>query len=157
MKTATFPLVLIAAILLGCANPGARRSDTYHDPYAAQRLSSAQVAARNASVSGVTAAPITTGSPAQPFRNYAPSTAIRRRSGGLYISPGDGHWIESVTGDGEIIKLEDGSVWQIDSLDTIDTALWLPVSDITVVESRGGYLLINTDDGEKAHATLLHQ
>jgi hypothetical protein len=41
------------------------------------------------------------------------------------------------------------------TLDQIDTALWLPMSEITVVETAGGYLLINTDDGEKAHASLL--
>ncbi len=56
--------------------------------------------------------------------------------------------------------LEDGSIWQIDPMDTIDAMLWLPISNITIVLSdRGspgyGYLLINTDDGEKAHAKYL--
>ncbi|MBA3353212.1 MAG: hypothetical protein H0U23_12480 [Blastocatellia bacterium] len=78
-------------------------------------------------------------------------------AGGVYISLGKHHWIRSKTSGGEIITLEDGSIWQIDPLDRIDTSLWLPTSDITVVEADGGYLLINTDDGEKAHATLLHQ
>jgi hypothetical protein len=56
--------------------------------------------------------------------------------------------------------LEDGSLWQIDPLDRIDAMLWLPTSDITVTESSSGspgfdYLLINTDDGEKAHAKYM--
>jgi hypothetical protein len=76
---------------------------------------------------------------------------------GLYLLPGGGHWVQSKTDDGSIVILEDGSVWQIDPLDQIDTALWLEMTDITVVEIAGGYLLINTDDGEKAHARLLHQ
>ena len=74
---------------------------------------------------------------------------------GLYVSPGEGHWVQSKTDDGSIVILEDRSVWQIDPLDQIDTALWLPMTEITVVEINGGYLLINTDDGEKAHARLI--
>jgi hypothetical protein len=76
---------------------------------------------------------------------------------GVYVSPRDGHWVQSKTDDGSIVTLEDGSVWQIDPLDQIDTTLWLPMTEITVVETGSGYLLINTDDGEKAHARLLHQ
>jgi hypothetical protein len=81
----------------------------------------------------------------------------RRGVAGVYLSTGSGHWIQGKTDDGDILTLEDGSVWLVDTLDRIDTALWLPISEITVVESDGRYLLINTDDGEKAHATLLHQ
>lgn len=74
---------------------------------------------------------------------------------GIYLSQGSGHWMKSKTDDGAIVILEDGSVWQIDPLDQIDTMLWLPMTEITVVEIIGGYLLINTDDGEKAHARLV--
>lgn len=77
--------------------------------------------------------------------------------GGVYLSPGGGHWIKSKTSDGQIVTLEDRSVWMIDQLDRIETMLWLPITSITVVEADVGYLLINTDDGEKAHATLLSQ
>lgn len=38
-----------------------------------------------------------------------------------------GHWIESIDGDGEIIKLEDGSLWRVDDVDTVTTMIWLPV------------------------------
>ena len=62
-----------------------------------------------------------------------------------------GHWIKSVSNGGEIIILEDNSVWQIDSVDRIDTALWLPVTNIAVCYGE----LINTDDGERAAARRL--
>ena len=79
------------------------------------------------------------------------------RAGGIYLSPGSGHWIQSKADHGAVIVLEDNSVWLVDALDRIDTALWLPMTEITVVELGFGYLLVNTDDGEEAHARLLSQ
>jgi hypothetical protein len=55
-----------------------------------------------------------------------------------------GHWIEWVSDDGEMIKLEDGSIWEVNPLDAIDSALWLPVTEILVCDHK----LINVDDGE---------
>lgn len=63
----------------------------------------------------------------------------------------DGHWIQSIAGNGEIIKLEDGSIWQVDGVDKVTSSIWLPVSNITIC----GSYLINTDDGEKVSATRL--
>lgn len=60
----------------------------------------------------------------------------------------DNHWIESVHQNGKIVILEDGSVWEISSLDRINTALWLPITSIVACPNK----LINTDDGEKAEA-----
>lgn len=57
----------------------------------------------------------------------------------------DGHWILSIKSNGELITLEDGSIWQVDSLDTIYTGIWLPITNITVC----GNTMINTDDGER--------
>lgn len=62
-----------------------------------------------------------------------------------------GHWIDDVMSDGGIIKLEDGSLWEIDAADQIDTQLWLPISDIIVCPGK----LINTDDNETAGAIRL--
>jgi hypothetical protein len=62
-----------------------------------------------------------------------------------------GHWIKSVTDDGSVIVLEDGSVWLIDDVSRIDTALWLPLTEIVVCPGK----LINTDDGETADARRL--
>ena len=76
-----------------------------------------------------------------------------------YHSTGLGHWIKE-NGDGKIITLEDGSMWQISDFDQVDTALWLPVTDITVLRDPKGvgdfrYTLVDTEDGEKASAKYL--
>jgi hypothetical protein len=76
-----------------------------------------------------------------------------------YPGVGSGHWIQD-NGTGKIISLEDGSIWQINSVDQIDTALWLATTNITVLQADSPigdyrYLLINTDDGEKALAKYL--
>ena len=66
-----------------------------------------------------------------------------------FIDVGGGHWIEKVLDDGSIIKLEDNSLWQVDPLDKIDSALWLPLDNITVIEGDDPtypYKLVNTDD-----------
>lgn len=82
------------------------------------------------------------------------------RASGVYPGAGGGHWIEDVSSGGAIIKLEDGSVWEIETTDQVDTALWLPVTDITVLEADSpvgpySYMLVNTEDGEKALARFL--
>ena len=59
-----------------------------------------------------------------------------------------GHWIASVNRDGEIIVLEDGSVWLVDLIDQIESMLWLPTSDIVACYDK----LINIDDGETVSA-----
>jgi hypothetical protein len=63
-----------------------------------------------------------------------------------------GHWINEVVSDGAVIVLEDGSTWLVDYMDRIDTALWLPISDVIICNDT----MINTDDGEKAHVRRLH-
>jgi len=62
-----------------------------------------------------------------------------------------GHWIDRVMDGGKLIKLEDGSLWKVDSVDVIDSALWLPISDIVMCDDK----LINTDDNEAVGATRL--
>lgn len=64
----------------------------------------------------------------------------------------DGHWIRSVSSDGEIVVLEDGSVWQVDAADAIDSSLWLPMTNIVACDDK----LINTDDGETVEAVRIH-
>ena len=59
-----------------------------------------------------------------------------------------GHWIESIMDDGNLIKLEDGTLWEVDAVDTVDSAIWLPVSDVVVCDGK----IINTDDNETVHA-----
>ena len=77
-----------------------------------------------------------------------------------YAGGSGGHWIRSKANDGAIIILEDGSMWGINSLDRIDTMLWLPISNITILKASPSvgdykYSLINTDDKEKALAKYL--
>ncbi len=62
-----------------------------------------------------------------------------------------GHWVDSVLSDGEVVKLEDGSIWQIDSVDTVDSSLWLETDDVTVCDGK----LINTDDHSSVGAHRL--
>lgn len=59
-----------------------------------------------------------------------------------------GHWVDSVSSDGQIVKLEDGSIWEIDPVDAIDSMLWLPTTDIIACDDK----LINTDDNETVSA-----
>jgi len=60
----------------------------------------------------------------------------------------DDHWVQSVSSDGAIIVLEDGSVWEISPNDRIDTALWLITTNIVACDDK----LIDTDDNEIAEA-----
>ncbi|MBF0132836.1 MAG: hypothetical protein HQL75_09665 [Magnetococcales bacterium] len=62
-----------------------------------------------------------------------------------------GHWVSEKIGSGEIIRLEDGSLWEIDSIDRIDTSLWLPTDNIIICDDQ----LINSDSGDKVGATPL--
>lgn len=63
----------------------------------------------------------------------------------------EGHWISSVAGGGKIIILEDGSVWEVDPIDIIYTAIWLPTESVIIC----GNTMINTDNGEKVSVTRL--
>ncbi len=62
-----------------------------------------------------------------------------------------GHWIVSVSDNGQIIKLEDGSIWMVDTVDAIDSMLWLPTTDIIACDDK----LINVDDNETVTATRI--
>ncbi|MCX7545315.1 hypothetical protein [Marinicella gelatinilytica] len=59
-----------------------------------------------------------------------------------------GHWIKSKSKDGSIIILEDKSVWQVESVDTIDSKLWLRLDEIIVCD----YKLINVDNDTTVEA-----
>jgi hypothetical protein len=61
------------------------------------------------------------------------------------------HWVESVSSDGQIVKLEDGSIWEVDAVDAIDSAFWLPTTDIVACDDK----LINTEDDEIVSATRI--
>jgi len=60
----------------------------------------------------------------------------------------DGHWIDAVLDDGRLIKLEDGSLWEIGPADVVTSSIWLPISDVIICGNR----LINVDDNEAVNA-----
>lgn len=76
-----------------------------------------------------------------------------------YPGVGSGHWIQTVSSGGKILTLEDGSIWEVSLIDVIYSAIWLPISNIVVIEDSGThpYKLINTDDGETVNAKYLGQ
>jgi hypothetical protein len=76
------------------------------------------------------------------------SSRVARRARSATTGCVDGHWIESVSDDGTIVKLEDGSVWEVDAVDAITSMLWLPVTDVIACSDK----IINTDDNEKVSA-----
>lgn len=83
---------------------------------------------------------------ARPPRAVTPEAGPSRR--------GDcetGHWIESVEGNGKIIKLEDGSLWQVDDVDIVTTSIWLPISEVVVCDGK----MINIDDDESVGVMAL--
>ena len=65
------------------------------------------------------------------------------------------HWVAKNIGFGKFITLEDGSLWEIAPIDTIDTMLWLPADSVMVIASGWPlfpYKLINLSQGDSAEA-----
>src|ERR1700680_86778 len=65
-------------------------------------------------------------------RSDKPATNGTTPSPITYAGSSGGHWIKSKADNGAIVILEDGSMWEINSLDRIDTALWLPIGNVTI-------------------------
>lgn len=63
----------------------------------------------------------------------------------------DDHSIESVSSDGRIVTLKDGSVWEVDTVDRVDSKLWLPASEIVACDDT----LINMEDGDFVKAVRI--
>jgi hypothetical protein len=73
-------------------------------------------------------------------------------------SVGSGHWIAEVIRDGSILQLEDGSLWEVSPLDRIYTAIWLPISEVVIVEGDDPlypFRIVNTDDREVANVRMI--
>jgi len=78
-----------------------------------------------------------------------PSRSRLRRGISPRCEPG--HWIDTVSDDGEIVILEDGSVWEIDADDSSTSAGWTSSDDIVACDDK----LINTDEKETVSATRI--
>jgi hypothetical protein len=59
----------------------------------------------------------------------------------------DGYAIEAVLDDGNVIKLDDGSLWKVDPVDAVTASLWSATDDVLVCDDK----IINVDDEETAH------
>lgn len=93
-------------------------------------------------------------------RSADPTPKTNASPQATYTGSGGGHWIKSNASNGGMIVLEDGSIWEVSPVDRIDTALWLPVTDITILRASRPvgdykYMLVNKEDGEKALAKFL--
>ncbi len=82
--------------------------------------------------------------------------APRSPTGPPRTQPGEancesGHWIESVSSGGKVLKLEDGSIWAVNAVDVVTSSIWLPVSDVLICGTK----IINVDEGETVEATRL--
>jgi len=87
--------------------------------------------------------------------NYTSKPEVVGKS---YAAVGGGHWVRKKIDSGRIILLEDGSLWQINSIDRIDTMLWLPTENIAVLEISGyvgAYRLVNSDAGDDVLAIYI--
>ncbi len=75
-----------------------------------------------------------------------------------YVGLKKGHWIKAVLESGRYVLLEDSSVWEISSLDRVDSMIWLPIDSIDVIavdEIKGSYKLVNGSDKKIVSATHL--
>jgi hypothetical protein len=160
MNKKCLSVIVVVAIATACLAQTANQRLSFDQlfPQAQQRamglhkLSAREKEALRAHVEGLLAkvAASTKGAP----------VVLKGGGGNVYAGVGGGHWIKKNVDRGTYIILEDGSLWQIDPVDKVYAMLWLPISNITVTKSSSGspgfdYLLINTDDGEKAHAKYM--
>lgn len=79
---------------------------------------------------------------------------------GLYGDGGLNHFVVDNVSNGQMLVLEDKSIWAIEERDRYRVGLWLPMSKIAVIHSMGGppgydYTLVNLSDQEVARARYL--
>jgi hypothetical protein len=68
--------------------------------------------------------------------------------------------IDDVLDDGNLIKLNDGSLWQVSPYDAADSGVWTSATEITVIDGNDPnypYKLVNTDDNETVNAKLIRE
>lgn len=59
--------------------------------------------------------------------------------------------IATVSSDGTIVKLDDGSIWEVDASDAGTSSSWTSSDEIVACDDK----LINTDDDEEVAATRI--
>ncbi len=94
-----------------------------------------------------------TSAPPAPQKRLVPYKSI-------YSGVNSSQTIDSVLDDGNLIKLNDGSLWQVSPYDTADSGVWTSATEITVIDGNDPnypYKLVNTDDNEKVNAKLIRE
>jgi hypothetical protein len=89
------------------------------------------------------------------FENVLPNENVQVKPRELPKPSGgckSGHWVSDNIDDGRYIKLDDGSLWEVNGADTVDSSLWLDMDDITVCSRK----LINTDDKTSIEARRIN-
>ena len=128
-----------------------RQSIAYQQAAAQDALAQAMSVAAEGFSQGMSETPNAT--------SYSPVAPATAKPSPVPQTTSPKHWISEVFSSGGYILLENNSVWKVDAIDRIYTALWLPLSDIIVKETTyQGYAfheLINVDDGELVSATYL--
>lgn len=69
-----------------------------------------------------------------------PKAAVRAARSGT-----EKHWITRILGDGALLELDDGSLWEVEAIDRIESSLWLPMTDVVLVNEEK---IISLDDKE---------
>jgi hypothetical protein len=85
-------------------------------------------------------------------------TNMRKSLTGMDYNDDSEHHIEKNYNSGSMIVLDDGSMWEIDSMDQMISALWNFSAIITVSSTNGGkydYVLSNSDDEKEVRANYL--
>jgi len=89
---------------------------------------------------------------------FSPSdTTIQKSITGVYSSVGSEHHVQTNSNSGSTIVLDDGSMWNIDPVDTMISALWKFSAIITVSSNNVGkydYVLSNSEDGKEVRANF---
>lgn len=75
----------------------------------------------------------------------------RSPAGSMAMNCIDGHSLASVSSNGQVIILLDGSIWEIDIVDAIQSMLWLPADNLLICGNR----ILNVRDGKSATATRI--
>ena len=63
------------------------------------------------------------------------------------------HLVQDIDKDGEIVILDDDSIWEVEKEDSPDSTLWLPFTRIAICKGR----LINTENGDSVRAHRIKQ
>jgi hypothetical protein len=78
--------------------------------------------------------------------------------GGVYNNIDEKQSIEN-NAEGRILILDDDSIWLVESVDRVDSSLWLETEDVVVTKAKGSngfdYTIIDLDDKESVHAKYL--